>query len=154
MRGRPNYKLDRKNRNVHDSIILELHRPHPSHVQTIQHYAEILACSSLIQIPTPAFGSANAPARTFPGGAAFSNRKENRPSGKGPRRPTPLSETLPLRRSPRVATHDFSRSVFVVGGSARGESHKWHAPSGNTLPPPGFSAFQRPGVPVFKLPSC
>jgi hypothetical protein len=42
--------------------------------------------------PTPAFWNAfGAPARPFPRGATFSDWEGNRPSGKGPRRPTPLS---------------------------------------------------------------
>ena len=68
------------------------------------------------------------PLGAFPGGAAFLESMGDRPSGKGPRRPTALAETRLPERSPRVATFDFVRNFAHIGRVPWGQNQRWHAP--------------------------
>ncbi len=69
--------------------------------------------------PRPSGERKPAPARPFPGGAAFLNLGGSRPSEKRPRRPTASAETRLLRRSPGVANLDVVRIVGHFGRTAQ-----------------------------------
>ncbi len=95
-----------------------------------------------VAVPAPAHDSdtrpsgarEHAPARTFPGGAAISNRKEDRPSGKRPRRPTGFGrDSVAEGVAVGCQVSAFFATTSRAGVLPDEESRTRHAPSEKAL---------------------
>ena len=79
--------------------------------------------------PRPSGAPDAAPARPYPGGAAFQKLRGSRPSGKRPRRPSAQANTRLPARSPCVAPLNVDRSVVQFGRVPRDNvedgTHRW-----------------------------